>query len=154
MKCQVAWKFTRDANWDAKIPVEGCGQTATHRAISTNGSALNIVQVCEECAMLAAPLKYKTDHFQGMKAGDPLWAIFPPIPDPTRYRWRPIGEMHEDYGPCVVIDIRDPGRLAIGHVCDVDRDWEEWATHFTRITPLSNEEADVMLAELKEANPA
>ncbi len=81
-RCSVGWKFTQNANWSAKIPIENCGNIATHRAISTNGTLLNIVQVCEECARLAAPLKYEKDHYQGMLAGDPLWAIFPPIDEP------------------------------------------------------------------------
>ncbi len=71
-----------------------------------------------------------------------------------RPRWRPISEMHEDHGPCVVMDIEDPGRLEMGHVCDVERDWEEWATHFAPILPLTNEEADALLETHKSTKVA
>lgn len=61
-------------------------------------------------------------------------------------QWHPIEEMHEDDGPCVVIDMEDPGMLAIGHVCDIERDWEEWATHFVKLPRLTEEDADRLIA--------
>lgn len=66
-----------------------------------------------------------------------------------RHQWRPIAEMHEDHGPCVVMDIDDPGRLEIGHVCDIERDWEEWATHFAPVPPLTSEQADSLAAAIR-----
>ena len=54
-----------------------------------------------------------------------------------RYRWRPIAELHEDFGPCVGININDPGYLVIVHANDCEPD--EAVTHFTRFAPLSYE---------------
>lgn len=56
-----------------------------------------------------------------------------------RYRWRPISEIHEDFGECVLIDINSPGRIAVGKYDDAD--FESSWTHFSRIVPLSHEEA-------------
>ena len=69
-------------------------------------------------------------------------------------QWRPIEEMHEDHGPCVVIDIEDPGRLAIGHICDIERDWEEWATHFAKLPRLDHEDYERLLYERSSTEPA
>lgn len=63
-----------------------------------------------------------------------------------RYRWRPIAELHEDYGPCVLMHIPDPGYLEIGTNTDIDFDESQW-THFSQITPLSIEDGERMLAE-------
>lgn len=60
-----------------------------------------------------------------------------------RYRWRPIAELHEDYGPCVLMHIDDPGLLEIGSNLNLDYDESRW-THFSQIVPLTQEEADVM----------
>lgn len=65
-------------------------------------------------------------------------------------RWRPIAEIHEDYGPCVVIDIRDPGNLAVAEVCDDEWVLADW-THFAPIPSLTHEEAAEMLAALSGA---
>ncbi len=62
-----------------------------------------------------------------------------------RYRWRPIAELHEDFGPCVGINIHDPGYLVIVHANDIEQD--ELVTHFTRFAPLSCEQVDKMRAE-------
>ncbi len=61
-----------------------------------------------------------------------------------RYRWRPIVELHEDFGPCVGINIHDPGYLVVVHANDVEQD--EFVTHFTRITSLTCEEVEKMQA--------
>lgn len=66
-----------------------------------------------------------------------------------RYRWRPIAELHEDYGPVVLMDIHDPGSLQIGSNLETDFDESDW-THFSQIAPLSHEEAE----RLKENMPA
>lgn len=63
-----------------------------------------------------------------------------------RYQWHPISEIHEDYGPCVVININDPGDMALASNLDLDWDESLW-THFSRIVPLWHEEAE----RLKEA---
>ena len=71
-----------------------------------------------------------------------------------RYQWRPIAEFHEDYGPCVVIDmIEDPGNLAVNWSNDTDFDPSEW-THFSRITQLLTKDAERMISEAREAREA
>jgi hypothetical protein len=75
-------------------------------------------------------------------------------PPENRYRWRPIAELHEDYGPCVLIDINEPGSMALGHKLGIWFDAEDW-THFTQITPLSKEEAEILKAGMaKSEEPA
>jgi hypothetical protein len=59
------------------------------------------------------------------------------------YRWRPIAEIHEDYGPCVLMDIDDPGSLEIGSVNDLDFDDSNW-THFTEVPKLTYDEATLL----------
>lgn len=56
-----------------------------------------------------------------------------------RYQWRPISELHEDYGSCVLINIDDPGHFEIGSNIDLDFEESLW-THFVRIAPLWQEE--------------
>lgn len=63
-----------------------------------------------------------------------------------RYRWRPIAELHEDYGDCVLINIKDPGYIKTGSNLDVDFDASLW-THFSQITPLSQEEYERLKAD-------
>jgi hypothetical protein len=63
------------------------------------------------------------------------------------YRWRRISEIHEDYGPCNVINlINDPGLVEVHSSNETDFDESEW-THFTKITPLKTEDADRMKIE-------
>ena len=59
----------------------------------------------------------------------------------TPYRWRPIAEIHEDCGSCVLMDIEDPGYLEIGSNLDTDFDESQW-THFAEVPKLSSEEGD------------
>ncbi len=66
-----------------------------------------------------------------------------------RYRWRPIAELHEDFGPCVGMDINDPGYLVIVHANDTE--FDENVTHFTRFAPLTNEQVEKMRAEMPGA---
>jgi hypothetical protein len=63
-----------------------------------------------------------------------------------RYRWRPISELHEDFGPCVGININDPGHVVIVHACDTEPD--VLVTHFTRFAPLSCEQVDKMREDM------
>ena len=64
-----------------------------------------------------------------------------------RCRWRPVSELHEDFGPCVGTDVRDPGYIVIVHACDIDPDTR--VTHFTRFIPLTAGEAASMLKDLE-----
>lgn len=65
----------------------------------------------------------------------------------AHYRWRPIKEIHEDFGPCVLMDLFVPGFLAIGSNIDVDFDEFQW-THFTEVPKLTNEEAEELQAKM------
>lgn len=64
------------------------------------------------------------------------------------YRWRPIAEMHEDCGSCVLMDIDDAGDLAIGSNLDTDFDESLW-THFAEVPKLTNEEAEKLIAAME-----
>lgn len=64
------------------------------------------------------------------------------------YRWRPISEIHEDYGSCVLMHLEDPGYLEIGTNLDVGFDESQW-THFTEVPKLSHTEAQELLAALE-----
>ena len=66
----------------------------------------------------------------------------------ARYCWRPISELHEDFGPCVGININDPGYIVIVHTCDIEPD--ELVTHFTRFAPLSFEQVDKMRKDMEK----
>jgi len=64
-----------------------------------------------------------------------------------RYQWKPISELHEDYGDCVLINIKtDTGHLAIGSNLDIGFDESKW-THFSRIVPLGQEEYERLKAQ-------
>jgi hypothetical protein len=64
-------------------------------------------------------------------------------------RWRPLSEAHEDHGPVILMDIKDPGFQMISHVCaETWPDDIEGMTHFAKLPPLTNEEAEEMLAAL------
>ena len=65
-------------------------------------------------------------------------------------RWRPISE---DYGQCVLIDIRDPGKMAVGNNCDLDFEEQGW-THFVQVPKLSIAEAEKLEIELRERTEA
>ena len=57
----------------------------------------------------------------------------------SRYSWQPISEIHEDYGPCVLVNVDDPGHMEIGSNLDVDFDESQW-THFVPVPALGQEE--------------
>lgn len=62
------------------------------------------------------------------------------------YRWRPISEIHEDYGQCVLFNIIS-GEIEIGNNLDtwfIERDW----THFSKIVPLTTEGAERLIEEM------
>ena len=61
-------------------------------------------------------------------------------------KWRPISEIHEDFGPCVLIDIDDPGHMGIGNNLDPDFDESGW-THFAEAPKLTSEEAERLKRE-------
>lgn len=63
-----------------------------------------------------------------------------------RYRWRPITEMHEDFGPCVLININHRS-IDLGNNLSPWYDESDW-THFTQITPLTTEQAEKLKAEM------
>jgi len=66
------------------------------------------------------------------------------------YEWRPISQIHEDYGPCVLMDIEDPGYLEVSSNLDTDLDESQW-THFAEVPKLTNEQADDLLAAMAVA---
>jgi hypothetical protein len=69
-----------------------------------------------------------------------------------RYQWRPISEIHEDYGPCVLIHIvDDPGYLEIGSNLNIDFDESAW-THFAQVPKLSTDEAERLIEEMNGAS--
>ena len=69
-------------------------------------------------------------------------------------RWRPIAEAHEDLGTLVLINIHDAGDLRLAHVCDYSPvSWEEASegmTHFSQIAPLTNEQAEALIAAIPD----
>lgn len=58
----------------------------------------------------------------------------------AHYKWRPIYEIHEDYGPCVLMNLSDPGGLEIGSNLNTDWDESRW-THFAEVPKLTIAEA-------------
>jgi hypothetical protein len=65
----------------------------------------------------------------------------------AHYRWRPISEIHEDFGSCVLMRIDDPGYMDIGSNLDEDFNEPGW-THFAEVPKLTTEEAEVLKAAL------
>lgn len=63
----------------------------------------------------------------------------------AHYKWRPIADIHEDSGPCVLMNLADPGYLEIGSNLNADFDESLW-THFAEVPKLSTKEA-VALAQ-------
>lgn len=64
-----------------------------------------------------------------------------------RAQWRPISEIHEDYGPVVVIDITDAGTAAVVWGGDF---LEPYWTHFAQLPELTSERADELEKELSK----
>jgi hypothetical protein len=64
------------------------------------------------------------------------------------YQWRPISEIHEDCGPCVLINLLDgsDGYMEIGSVLDTDFNERDW-THFAECPKLSTEEANRLILD-------
>lgn len=65
----------------------------------------------------------------------------------AQYRWRPIGEIHEDLGQCVLIRLDDPGYMEVGSNLDEDFNETGW-THFAEVPKLTHEEAERLKAEM------
>jgi hypothetical protein len=65
-------------------------------------------------------------------------------------QWRPISEIHEDFGDCILMNIYDPGDIQVGG--NLDNDWDEnlW-THFSKLPPLTEEQAEELIRRM-EAN--
>ena len=68
-----------------------------------------------------------------------------------RAKWRPITEVHEEFGPVVVIDANDPGGVTVqwpGEIA-LDDDGTRW-THFAELPLLTNEMGAAMMESLYE----
>jgi hypothetical protein len=59
------------------------------------------------------------------------------------YKWRPIEEIHEDMGPCVMMRLDDPGYLVVGSNLDEDFN-EPGFTHFAQVPKLTIKEAEAL----------
>lgn len=66
------------------------------------------------------------------------------------YQWRPISEIHEDLGSCVLIDIEDPGYQEIGSNLDSGFDPTRW-THFAEVPKLTGKQALELITAMKAA---
>lgn len=65
--------------------------------------------------------------------------------------WRPISEIHEDYGPCVCINlIRDQCYVEVHWCTEVEFNESDW-THFARVPQLLTENAERIIEEYKQA---
>lgn len=65
----------------------------------------------------------------------------------ARHRWRPIDEIHEDLGPCILVNIADCGEMAIGSNLDLDFDITQW-THFAELPVLGQAEYERMRKDI------
>lgn len=54
--------------------------------------------------------------------------------------WRPISEMHEDFGTCILINLADPGYMVLGNNCSTGYNEKDW-THFAQVPSLTHEDA-------------
>jgi len=64
------------------------------------------------------------------------------------YQWKPIASIHEDYGPCVLVNLlEDPGYLEIGSSIDVGFDESRW-THFVPVPTLLTVDAERLIEEI------
>lgn len=70
----------------------------------------------------------------------------------AHYKWRPIAEIHEDFGPCVLMNIFGLEDAELGSSMDNDFDALRW-THFAEAPKLSNEDGERLLAEAKGEKP-
>lgn len=55
-------------------------------------------------------------------------------------QWKPIAEIHEDLGSCVLMRLDDPGYMGVGNNLDLDFNEQGW-THFVQVPKLTHEEA-------------
>ena len=64
--------------------------------------------------------------------------------------WRPISEMHEDLGQCILVNIADCGYMEFGN--NLNLDWDESKlTHFAQIPLLGQKEYERMKDEVEAA---
>lgn len=61
-------------------------------------------------------------------------------------KWRPIAEIHEDYGQVILVNIDDPAYMEIGGNLDHDFDAGQW-THFVPVPSIGQEEYGRMCRE-------
>jgi len=61
--------------------------------------------------------------------------------------WRPISEIHEDFGQCVLMHIDDPCYMRVGNNLDTWFDERSW-THFVPVPSLTTKEAERLRAEM------
>ena len=71
------------------------------------------------------------------------------MPDESPCLWRPIAEIHEDFGPCVLMHIDDPGFLEVGSNLDSDFDETLW-THFAPVPKLTYDQAVALKQAMKK----
>lgn len=62
-----------------------------------------------------------------------------------RGRWRPISEMHEDFGPCVLMHFAYPGCFHVGSNLEDSFEWQDWSI-FVPVPSLTSEEAERLRA--------
>lgn len=99
-----------------------------------------------KAAEALAEVAHGATDVQLPKVADAIPEDVTPLELWERAHWRPITAMHEDLGLCVLMDINDPGRLAIGNNLDIDFDDAGW-THFHQISRLTHEDAERMREE-------
>lgn len=67
----------------------------------------------------------------------------------AHYEWRPIAKIHEDFGPCVLMNINDPGYMEVGSNLSTDYDESKW-THFAEVPKLTSEQAEKLILAMDE----
>lgn len=67
----------------------------------------------------------------------------------NQYAWRPISEIHEDYGTCVLINLMEAGCMELGSNLDKDFNEQDW-THFAQAPKLTLEQADELRAAMED----
>lgn len=65
-----------------------------------------------------------------------------------QYEWRPISEIHEDYGTCVLINLTEAGCMELGSNLDKEFREQDW-THFAQAPKLTIEQADELRAAME-----
>lgn len=69
----------------------------------------------------------------------------------ARARWRPISEMHEDFGECILVNVlKDTGYMEFGNNLSLNWDAAKW-THFAQVPLLGQNEYERMRDEAEDA---